>query len=119
MVAEGYLIAAEFLCEVEELFAPIPRTEETGLFLTPPVLACHLERSREISPLALLGRDDRRGFLDCARNDKAGCLHVEGNAQVIAKGLQISGVRFVVDILHPHVQGLYTESWVVNLCALR
>ena len=33
MMPEGDLVTAEFLCEVEELFAPIPRTEETGLLL--------------------------------------------------------------------------------------
>ena len=34
MVAEGYLVAAEFLCEVEELLAAVPGAEEAGLLLT-------------------------------------------------------------------------------------
>ena len=33
MMPEGDLVTAEFLCEVEELFASIPRTEEAGLLL--------------------------------------------------------------------------------------
>ena len=42
-------------------------------------------------------------FLDFARNDKVGRFNVEGNTQIVAELLQITGVRLVMDIFHPHM----------------
>ena len=44
---------------------------------------------------------------------------MEFDAEFFAELLQIAGVALVVDVLHPYVQRLYLESWVVNLRALR
>ena len=44
---------------------------------------------------------------------------VEPDAEGVAELLQIACVALVVDVLHPHVQGLDLESWVMDLRALR
>ena len=97
MMPEGNLVTAEFLREIEHLFASHPRAEETGLLLT---------------------ADISRGLDGLCAYFKSRRLHVKGNAQRITKGLQIAGVALVMDVLHPHVQGLYRESWVQDLGAL-
>ena len=107
VMPEGDLVAAEFLREVEHLFASHPRTEETGLLLLAKAGGCLW---------MLLWHSS---LLNRWLNLKASGPYVEGNAQCIAERLQITSVRLVVDVLHPHVQGLYTESWVINLGALR
>ena len=102
MVPEGDLVAAQFLCEVEHFLATHPRTEETGLFLLAETGGVY----------GLLWHSS---LLDLETRGP----HVEFDAQRIAELLQITGVGLVMDILHPHVQGLYTESWVLDLGALR
>ena len=43
---------------------------------------------------------------------------MEGDAQIVTERLQIAGIRLVMDILHPDVQRLYAESWVLDFGAL-
>ena len=50
---------------------------------------------------------------------EAGIPYVEPDAEGVAELLQIARVALVVDVLHPHVQGLDLESWVMDLRALR
>ena len=52
-------------------------------------------------------------FLDFARNDKVGRFNVEGDTQIVAELLQITGVRLVMDILHPHMDRFDGESRVL------
>ena len=42
---------------------------------------------------------------------------VERNAETVAEGLQVGGVRLVMNITHPDMQGLYGEVGDVNLGA--
>ena len=102
MVAESDLVTAEFLREVEKLLSSHPRAKKAGLFLS-------AEAGGSLCRLL---------WHSSMLNLEASSLHVEGNAQRITECLQIAGIRFVMDVLHPHVQSLYAESWVMNLCAL-
>ena len=43
---------------------------------------------------------------------------MEPDAEVFAELLQIASIALVVDVLHPYVQRLYLESWVVDLGTL-
>ena len=53
-------------------------------------------------------------FLDFARNDKVGRFNMKGNTQIVAELLQITGVRLVMDIFHPHMESLNSESRVLD-----
>ena len=40
---------------------------------------------------------------------------MEGNTETIAERLEVGGVRFVMNIFHPYMQGLYGEVGHMNL----
>ena len=97
VMAEGDLVAAEFLSEVEEQLAAVPGAEEAGLFL--------LAQPGGGSLIILITRN-----LDL----EACSPDVEPDAERVAEGLEIAGVRLVADVLHPHVQGLDGEAGMLD-----
>jgi len=80
MVSEGNFGAAQLLGDVEELLSALPGAEKAGGL---GVLLWHSNRL-----------------------DKASGDDVEGHAEAIAEGLEIIGGGFVMNISHPHMQGL-------------
>ena len=63
--------------------------------------ACHLERSREISPRAALGRDDKGGAL--GRDDKGGTLGMTGGGTL---GMTTSPVSSRLSEAHGEISSL-------------
>ena len=108
MMAESDLVAAEFLREVKHFFASLPGTEETGLFLLSQAGGCLwiILITRIILNTRIIDLEAR-------------AFYVEPDTEFFAELLQIAGVCLVMDVLHPNVQRLDLESWVVNLRALR
>jgi hypothetical protein len=94
MVPEGNLVATQFLSEVEELLATVPRTEETRLLLFAEVF------TMSIADL------------------KAGGYHMQGNVQCAAELFEIRGICLVLDVLHPHMDRFHLESWVLYASSL-
>ena len=45
---------------------------------------------------------------------EAGSPDVEPDAEGVAEGLELAGVRLVADVLHPHVQGLDGEAGMLD-----
>ena len=97
VMAQGYLGAAQLLCNVEELFAALPGTEEAGGLL--------LARRRSVGSSGTF----------VGSGGEAGGDDVQGNAKTVAEGLKIGGVRLVVDIFHADVECLDGEVGDVNL----
>ena len=109
MVPEGYLIAAELLSEVEHFFAALPGAEEAWLLLPAQAGGGFWRLLWHSSML------NHRRSIDL----EAGIPYVEPDAEGVAELLQIARVALVVDVLHPYVQGLDLELWVMDLRALR
>ena len=89
MVSEGNLVATQFLREVEELLATVPRTEKTRLLLLAEVF------TMSIADL------------------EAGGYHMQGYVQCAAELFEIRGICLVLDVLHPHMDRFHLESWVL------
>ena len=92
MVAEGYLGASELLCEVEELFATLPGTEEAGGLLT---------RRRSDGSSGETGGE-------------AGGDDVEGYAEAVAEVLEVGGICLVLDIFYADVQGFDAQQIIAD-----
>ena len=91
MVTKGNLGAPQLLSKVKELFAPLPGTEETGWLLS--------------------ARWNTIGNGGC----EAGGDDVEGDGETVAERLEIVGVRFVMNIIHPYMTCLDGEAWHMYL----
>ena len=100
MVPKGYLVTAEFLSEIKELFTSHPGAEETGLLLTVKTLA---------GLIIQMVYTVERFYIEVRRS------YVDPDAKFFTELLQIAGVRLVVDVIHSYVQSLDSESWMLDL----
>ncbi len=69
MMAESYLVAAEFACSIEERFASVPRAQETRIFLSCAVgdcvlVSCAVDELRCCGRFAYLGVADKEGHME-------------------------------------------------------
>ena len=83
MMPQGYLVASQLLCHLEQLFTAIPRTKETGR-------------------LAIVGMGIKRS------GD-----HMELDSPILTEILQIAQIALILDVLHADVQGFNREPGFV------
>ena len=114
VMAEGDLVAAEFLGEIEEQLAAVPGAEKAGLLLASFELCARLCRFALRRTLSFELYDIFVRCIVLINDLEAGSPDVEPNAEGVAEGLEIAGVRLVADVLHPHVQGLDGESGMLD-----
>ena len=107
VMAQSDLRATQFLGKIEELFAALPGAEEAGGLLFA------LARRRTVSSSGTFVGSD----FAYVGSGETGGDDVQGDVEVVTERLEVGGVRFVMNILHPNVQGFDGEVGDMNLGA--
>ena len=105
VMAQSDLRATQFLGKVKELLAALPGAEEAGGLLFA------LARRRTVSSSGTFVGSD----FAYVGSGETGGDDVQGDVEVVTERLEVGGVRFLMNILHPNVQGFDGEVGDMNL----
>ena len=118
MMAESYLVAAEFACSIEERFASVPRAQETRIFLSCAVGDCVLVSCAVGDCVLVICAVGDCVLVSCAVDELRCCgrfaylgvADKEGHMELVAERLQVRYISKVRAFAYAYVNSGDAET---------